>query len=165
MAQNSKSSQLQIRVSAAQKLAIQRNAQRARMDMTTYVLSRVLPEPAVRFQTLAAACETAPEAAFAFAALNKFLSALLAAELREAVSAMPREISTPFVANYVAAMVEQACAQQGLLPPAWTRSIEPLPAPYFGSCLQGLRLYLLTHSPPPFRRRNIFIDSGVGVQV
>jgi hypothetical protein len=35
----------------------------------------------------------------------------------------------------------------------------------FGSDLQNLRLYLLTHSPPPFRRRNIFIDSTLGDRV
>jgi len=31
--------------------------------------------------------------------------------------------------------------------------------------LQSLRLHLLTHSPPPFRRRNIFIDSSPDKQV
>jgi hypothetical protein len=35
----------------------------------------------------------------------------------------------------------------------------------FGSTLVSLRLYLLTHSPPPFRRRNIFIDATVGSSV
>jgi len=29
----------------------------------------------------------------------------------------------------------------------------------------SLRLYLLTHSPAAFRRRNIFIDATVGAQV
>jgi hypothetical protein len=29
----------------------------------------------------------------------------------------------------------------------------------------SLRLYLLTHSPAPFRRRNIFIDASVGSRV
>jgi len=31
--------------------------------------------------------------------------------------------------------------------------------------LLGLRLHLLTHSPAPFRRRNIFIDASVGARV
>jgi hypothetical protein len=35
----------------------------------------------------------------------------------------------------------------------------------FGSELQSLRLYLLTHSPPPFRARNIFIDSSLGDRI
>jgi len=50
-------------------------------------------------------------------------------------------------------------------PPAWTRAIAPLTDPMFGSALSSLRLYLLTHSPAPFRRRNIFIDSSVGSRV
>jgi hypothetical protein len=49
--------------------------------------------------------------------------------------------------------------------PAWTRSIPPLAEPVFGSDLCSLRLYLLTNSPPPFRGRNIFIDSTLGDQV
>jgi hypothetical protein len=35
----------------------------------------------------------------------------------------------------------------------------------FCSSLQSLRMHLLTHSPPPFRRRNIFIDSSLGQRV
>jgi hypothetical protein len=62
-------------------------------------------------------------------------------------------------------MVEVACAQRGIASPAWTRTIAPLTEPVFGSALMSLRLYLLTHSPAPFRRRNIFIDSTVGSRV
>jgi hypothetical protein len=40
-----------------------------------------------------------------------------------------------------------------------------LTEPVFGSELQSLRLYLLTHSPPPFRARNIFIDATLGDRV
>ena len=43
--------------------------------------------------------------------------------------------------------------------------IAPLASPVFGSKLESLRLYLLTHSPPPFRRRNIFIDASIGARV
>jgi len=71
----------------------------------------------------------------------------------------------PFLANYIAAMVEYACAKHRIAVPAWTRSIAPLADPVFGSELKGLRHYLLTHSPAPFRSRNIFIDSTVGDRV
>jgi hypothetical protein len=37
--------------------------------------------------------------------------------------------------------------------------------PFFGSELRSLRHYLLTHSPAPFRSRNIFIDSTVGDRI
>jgi len=49
--------------------------------------------------------------------------------------------------------------------PPWPRATAPLAEPVFGSALMSLRLYLLTHSPAPFRRRNIFIDASVGSRV
>jgi hypothetical protein len=49
--------------------------------------------------------------------------------------------------------------------PEWTRSIPLLVEPVFGSDLKSLRLHLLTNSPPPFRSRNIFIDSTLGDRV
>ena len=55
--------------------------------------------------------------------------------------------------------------KNGVAPPSWLRATTPLAEPVFGSSLMGLRLYLLTHSPAPFRRRNIFIDASVGSRV
>jgi len=127
--------------------------------MSGYVLARVLPAPAGRFQDLAAACADSQGARFALAELNSWLASLGGGELQEAVASPPPAL-TPYLANYVAAMVEVACAQRGIPPPAWTGAIAPLAEPVFGSALASLRLHLLTHSPPPFRRRNIFIDSA-----
>ena len=62
-------------------------------------------------------------------------------------------------------MVEQAASHKGLAPPPWIVRVPPLDEPYFGTDLKSLRLYLLTHSPPPFRRRNIFIDATLGDRV
>ncbi len=62
-------------------------------------------------------------------------------------------------------MIEYTANQKGTSPPAWVREIKPLSQPVFGTDLMSLRLYLLTHSPPPFRYRNIFIDSTVGKRV
>ena len=160
-----KLSQLQLRVSAAEKSAIRRAARRAGMDMSAYVLSRVLPAPAAAFQEAVMVLSGAAEPSFALAEINSLLSGLTAAELREAVAAAPQAALSPFLANYVAAMIETVCNTRGLPVPAWTRSIEALPAPVFGSALPSLRLYLLSHSPAPFRRRSIFIDSSVGEQV
>jgi hypothetical protein len=66
---------------------------------------------------------------------------------------------------YIAAMVEYACGRRATVPPAWTRSIVPLADPIFASSLKSLRLQLLIHSPAPFRRRNIFIDSSLGTRI
>lgn len=160
-----KSAQLQIRVTAAEKAAIQRLAVQSGLDMSAYVLSRVLSTPAARFAECVAACADAREARFGIAELNSFLSGLSAAELRDAVAAAPAVKLTPYVENYVAAMVEYACQRHALAVPEWTRSVEPLEDPVFASALQSLRFHLLTHSPPPFRRRNIFIDSSLGDRV
>ena len=159
-----KSSQLQVRVSPAEKSTIQRAARRAGMDVSAYVLARLLPALWRRFAELAKACRDPEGARFALAELNTWLAGLGAGELRDAVASPPAGL-TPYLANYVAAMVEVACAQRGVAPPAWTRSIAPLAEPVFGSALQSLRLYLLTHSPAPFRRRNIFIDASVGARI
>jgi hypothetical protein len=160
-----KSAQLQIRVSPAEKAAIQRAARRAGLDMSTYVLARVLPALPRRFAELTDACRDPATARFALAELNSWLDGLSGAELREAVASPPAPGLTPYLSNYIAAMVEYACARRTIASPPWTGSIAPLAEPAFGSTLMNLRLHLLTHSPPPFRRRNIFIDSSIGARV
>ncbi len=159
-----KSEQLQLRVSRRQKAAIQRAATRAGMDMSAYVLSRVLTSLATTFHDHAAAC-AGPAARFALAELNALLAGLTAGELREAVAAAPPRGLTPYLLNYIAAMVELTCARRGVAVPVWTSAIAPLTEPVFASPLASLRMHLLTHSPPPFRHRNIFIDSSVGERV
>ncbi len=136
--------------------------------MSAYVLARLLPAPAGRFQDLTrdlvAAGADSQDARFALEALNSWLASLGAGELAEAVLSPPPRLS-PYLANYVAAMVEVACAKSGVAPPSWLGATAPLTEPAFGSALLSLRLYLLTHSPAPFRRRNIFIDASVGSRV
>lgn len=165
MAQTSKSEQLQIRVSAAQKAEIQASAKRAGVDMSSYVLSRVLPASAQQFADCVVECSRRDGGRFGFAELNGLLARWSATELEVAVADRPVAKLNPYTANTVAAMVELACARHGIRVPAWTRDIPPLTEPVFGSSLMSLRLYLLTHSPPAFRRRNIFIDSSLGAQV
>lgn len=165
MSTRPKTAQLQIRVSPAEKSAIQRAARRAGLGLSAYVLRRLLPAAEQRFHALTVACAEPANARFALAELNSFLSALGAGELRDAVALPPAPGPSARLANYIAAMVESACAQRGIAPPAWTFAIPPLAEPSFGTDLASLRLHLLMHSPPPFRRRNIFIDSSVGAQV
>jgi hypothetical protein len=165
MAVASKHSQLQIRVSAAEKAAIRKAAARAGMDMSTYVLRCVLANPAEEFRQVARALTSSSPVSFALADLNSLLVKLTAGELREAIAAPPERTLPPFIGNYVAAMVEIACERRTIPVPAWTRRIAPLETPHFGSTLQSVRLHLLTHSPAPFRRRNIFIDATLGDRV
>jgi hypothetical protein len=165
MEQEPKSAQLQIRVSRTDKATIQRAAKRAGMDMSTYVMSRVLPAATIQFQECVAACASSEAPSFGLAELNSLLASLTPGEMRLTVEQPPAIRLPPFLANYVAAMVEYGCARCQVPPPVWTRAIAPLEEPMFGSALQSLRLYLLTHSPPPFRLRNIFIDSTLGQRV
>ena len=165
MSKSPKSAQLQIRVSASEKTAIQRAAARAGMDMSAYVLAQVLSVPATQFRDCVEDCAGSASPRFALAELNSLLSALTTSELRDAIAVAPPPRLSPFVGNYIAAMVEYVCATRGVTVPSWTRAIAALAEPVFGSELQSLRLYLLTHSPPPFRSRNIFIDATVGDRV
>jgi uncharacterized protein (DUF1778 family) len=158
-----KTGQLQIRVSESQKHAIQRAAARAGMDMSSYVLSRVLSVPAERFQELIRSLLT--EERFALAELNTYLSSLTTGELRDALAAAPAVTLSAYWSNYVAAMIELICVRRGSEVPPWVQSVAPLREPVFGTSLQSLRLHLLTHTPAPFRRRNLFIDSSVGDRV
>jgi hypothetical protein len=100
--------------------------------------------------------------AFILAELNDLLTAC-AGERFESLPAP--SISDAYLANYVAAMVELAAYKQGVRPPAWTSGIAPLSEPVFAVPWQSLRAHLLTASPVPFRRRNIFIDSSIGARV
>jgi hypothetical protein len=74
-------------------------------------------------------------------------------------------ISDPYLANYVAAMIEQAAHLKSVRPPQWTSGVAPLAQPAFITPLMVLRAHLLLESPVPFRRRNIFIDSTIGDRV
>jgi hypothetical protein len=164
MRRSPKSSQLQIRVSADEKSAIKLAAARAAMDLSAYVLSRVLPLSSAEFRDRITACAGATHQSFVFAELNSLVSNCTAGELRETVVTPPPSGLTPFLANYVAAIVEHACVRRGVATPPWTRSIPSLAEPVFASELQSLRLHLLTQSPPPFRNRNLFIGSSLGAR-
>jgi uncharacterized protein (DUF1778 family) len=160
-----KYAQLQIRLSAADKAAIQRAARRAGQDMSAWVLDRLLPRPREKFQALAATLVATDRPAFALAELNDFLSNCTAAELETAIADAPRLPRQPELANYLAAMVEYAAGRLDVALPVWLQDIAPLRKAWFGSDLASLRLHLLTQSPPPFRRRNIYIDASLGNRV
>ncbi len=165
MGQSAKTMQLQLRVSPEEKSTIQRAAKRAGLDMSAYVLSRVLPSYERRVHDLVRLLKDDGQSRFVLAELNDLLSGLEADDLRQAVSMSPPSSLSPKMANYWAAMVEQACADQDIPLPVWTRTIAPLETPMFGSSLESLRLHLLAHSPPAFKRRNIFIDTTLGGRV
>jgi hypothetical protein len=157
---------LQIRVTATEKKLIGSAAARAGMDMSRWVLERALPSPLRRFQELTdALSDDHGNRRYVLAELNDFLSALTPVGFQRAVADPFITPLEPYLANYVAAMVETAAHMKGVPPPAWTLTIPSLSEPRFGSPLENLRLHLLVNSPPAFRRRNIFIDSSIGDRV
>lgn len=161
-----KSYQLQIRVSPQEKAAIRRAAKRAGLDMSSWVLQRALPAPQAVFRSLVGQLARQEDRrAYLWAELNDWLEGLTADEFTVATADGPDLALSAYPANYLAAMVELAAHRKGLRPPKWTHDIDPLDQPVFASALQGLRLHLLISSPPPFRRRNIFIDTSVGGRV
>jgi hypothetical protein len=104
---------------------------------------------------------------FVLAALNDLLSTLAPTRLVDAVAIAPPELGElpPLLANYVTAMVEQASYRLSVRPPRWAQRMPPLGEPYFATPLRSLRQHLLGSAPVPFKRRNIFVDSGIGDRV
>ena len=99
---------------------------------------------------------------YILAELNDLLTAIRAEEVEQLEAP---SITDPYLANYVAAMVDLAAHRRGVHPPDWTPTIEPFAEPRFAVPWMSLRAHLLTASPVPFRRRNIFIDSSLGDRV
>lgn len=162
-----RTTQLQIRLSPAEKAAIQRYAEEAGLDVSTYVRMRALPDHRARFASLVAALAQADPAdrSYVLAEVNDHLSALSRAELADAVVFADAGVLEPYLANYLAAMVELACVRAELTPPAWTREVPGLPRPHFAVPFASLRPHLLRASPVPFKRRNLFVDATLGDRV
>lgn len=160
-----KDSQLQIRVSRQQKLAIKRAAARSGQDISSWVLSRCLSEARRTFEQIIATFAATSEPTYLIAELNDFLSGLKPNDFADAVSTgLPGNFDTA-LANRIAAMVEYAAHKKNVAPPRWTTSIPPSPYPVFDTELQSLRMHLLLNTPAIFKRRNLFLDSSIGDRV
>jgi uncharacterized protein (DUF1778 family) len=160
-----KTEQLQVRVSRSQKLAIQRQAAKAQMGMSEWILGKLFPSSQQTFQNLVEELAAAGQRSYAFAELLDFLAPLGADAFEIAVAEPPKVHLDSYWQNYLAATVEQAAAAKQAKLPGWTRDIAALDKPVFGSSLASLRLHLLMNSPPAFVERNIFIDASVGDRV
>ncbi len=162
MPDNRKCEQLQLRVTPEEKSAIKQAAEAAGLSMSSWVLSNVLPARSLQFQSLVAELVGSSEKSFVFAELLEMLGGLTASQYHEAVSEAPRALLDPYWAGYLASTIEYTAERLHTHPPSWTRDVPPLEEPAFGSSLKSVRLHLLTHSPPAFSQRNIFINANVG---
>lgn len=164
-AMSTKSGQIQIRVSPHEKAALEGLARRAGQSVSAYVLSRALPAARLRFEELVRALTEEGNRRFVLAELNELLAGLSPLELRAAVADVRLEGLSPYLQNYVAAMVELASQRKGVAPPPWAREVVPLEKPVFATDLASLRLHLLRSAPVAFKRRNVFVDASVGDRV
>lgn len=161
-----KSAQLQIRVSPEQKNRIKAKADRAGEDVSQWVLGRLLPECADQLQSVIDTLGASPrQRSQVLAEMHDYLVSSDSTQLGRAFINLDLSGLAPFEANYVAAMIETACANRNIASPPWLKNIAPLEEPWFATSLKSLRVYLLTTSPPPFRRRNLYIDSTLGARV
>ena len=160
-----KTSQLQIRVSPEEKKQIEQRARRAQLSMSEWVLAQLLSPGQRAFENLCSQlAKQEGTCTYELAALNDLLARLPKSEFSGALTDAPSNLS-PFQFAYVSAMVEFAASIKEVQTPDWAHRAIPLSDPYFASPLKSLRLHLLVNSPPPFKRRNLFIDSSVGERV
>ena len=157
-----KTAQLQIRVTPEQKRILRRLAAAASMDLSAWILDRVLPRSEERFQELVAALARAAgrDPTFALAEVADFLRELPRTEFARSVAHAPRARLDPATLNHLAAAIELAAQKRGLKAPDWTRHVAPSDAPEFGSALGSVRLHLLVNAPVALRRRNLFMDAS-----
>jgi hypothetical protein len=160
-----KTTQLQIRISRSQKQKLRQQARRAGMSVAEWVLSHVFPAKRDEFERLVHALGSASERRFAWANVHDFLARLEAGDI-ERVLAEPAsaKLTAPDDA-LLAAMIEHAAVLKEARIPGWVARTPPASVPFFASDLKSLRVHLLSVSPPAFRRRNLFVDTSVGGRV
>lgn len=162
---SAKSLQLQIRITPEERKTLRRLAREAGQSVSSYVLSRALPEASTRFADLVGRLAGDEDARFLLAELNDLLAGLSPIEFATVVAHAPLGGVSSYHQNYVAAMVELAADRNQVPPPSWVGEVLPLDTPHFAVAMASLRPHLLRASPTAFKRRNIFIDATVGDRV
>ena len=160
-----KTSQLQIRVRPDQKQKLKQLAREASIDVSSWVLRRLLPEDAERFQELATRLQEPEGRRLGLAELGDFLRALPPGAFGRAVAEPPRVRLDPDTLNYLAGVIDLAARRRHREPPRWIDDVPVPVSPAFGSELASVRLHLLTHSPVALRRRNLFMDASMDDRV
>jgi len=160
-----KTAQIQLRVTPAEKADLVRRARAAGLDLSAWMLHRLLPDRRAQFVALVRSLTSTSQPAYVLAEIHDLLAALRRAEFSTVTEAVSAATLDEVRANQLAAMVETTAARLRARPPDWVEQVSPLGTPWFASELVSLRLHLLCHSPPAFRRRNLFVDSTIGDRV
>lgn len=157
-----KSTQLQIRVSKRQKRKLREQARAAGMTVSEWLLRLALPPKREELERLVGALARDERRSLALAALHDFLDRLELDEWGRCLATRPPSRVPPPYDALLAAMIEHAASLRGAPVPDWVLRTPPSNVPFLASELTSLRLHLLTSSPPAFRRRNLFVDTSVG---
>jgi uncharacterized protein (DUF1778 family) len=160
-----KTTQVQIRLSFEQKESIRLAAERAGLDMSQWILSKIFSQPKARLLDILTQLKSVQhnkERSYVLNDFNAFLSSLDAQSLHDACGEDHKIKLDDLMANYVAAMIERAYFVKNLPSPKWLAEFDGVAEPFFASSIQAVRMHLLISSPPSFRRRNLFVDSSIG---
>ena len=155
-----KTDYVQLRTSPAEKRALQELAERGGQSLSAWVLDTLLGPAGRQFGELTACLAETEQTHYELAAIHDLVAGLPEAQLQRLPA--PSSALTPRLLNHIAALCEQRAEQLGVPPPVWVKSIESLPEPWFATSLVSLRLHLLVNAPPAFRRRGLFVDTGLG---
>jgi len=154
-----RTSQLQIRVTPAEKATLKRLAEAAGETLSSYVLTKALPPVGVELTTLV---RRLSEPDVDTTALVVDLAAALVDvppdALAESVPAPDFDAVPPVLLNRVAALVESDATRRGGVAPSWTRRVPPLSRPHFAWSLTSLKPHQMRVTPVAFKRRNLFYD-------
>ena len=152
-----KSGQLQIRVTPAEKAALKRLAADAGQSLSAFVLSRALPPGQDEVTRRVRALGGGKNLPKALSDLRLHLQSLSGEEFDATVAGIDRQGLTPLQANCAAAAVEGEAWRRGRMAPEWTQAIDPLDRPYFGWGLPSLRPHLMRVTPATLKRRNVYL--------
>jgi hypothetical protein len=152
-----KTSQLQIRVTPAEKAALKRMAEGAGLSVSAFVLHRALPGNREALDRRIRALEGGKNISRALSDLQLHLQTIAEEEFATSVAAVETDGLTPLQANCAAAAVEGEAWRRGQTPPDWVRRVDPLERPHFGWGLRSLRPHLMRVTRAPFKRRNVYI--------
>lgn len=158
-----KSTWLQVRLTSAEKEALRESAARAGQDISSFVIQRTLWPAAPEFEQLVRWMLRSPDSHVPYAEFADYLHTLPAARGAELASkpAGFDELSA-YQQNSICAMIEHRCAFWEVNPPRWLLEVPSLDVPHFAGGLMSWRPYLLVMSPLVFRRRNLFVERGMG---
>jgi len=161
---SNKTSQLQIRVSPEQKVALKRLAADAGQSVSAYVLATVLPSTHVEFGHRVRAVRSHGDRRKALFDLHEYIAGLTQSDFAGAVREVELDGFPGTLANQVAGLVEDEARVRGVASPAWVEDV-PRPArPFFAWDLRSLRPHLLRLTPAAFKRRGVYIDSPIPVR-